>query len=225
MARAYQKKRPQFSGAFQSVPFQLSGNVYQDLWQAESSDGLRSMFRRGCDMPRNTVKLVLFSFGLLSAAFVAAPLARQPQSPISPALGPLVGKWKLNADKSQDAPASEVITITSQGDEFILEFDVKNDNGYNPKYSITTNMKGTTVKPIYADGSKADEQWRVTRQNSKKFDMELFTKFGGWKDEYEVSSEGAGMTMHRHTTPGGPIVGIPRAGRSVEKIFVFEKVK
>jgi hypothetical protein len=55
--------------------------------------------------------------------------------------------------------------------------------------------------------------------------MELFTHFGGWKDEYEVSNDGAGMTMHRHTTPGGPIVAIPRAGRSVEQVFVFEKVK
>jgi len=176
-------------------------------------------------MTRHAVKLVLLSFGLLSAAFVAAPLARQSQAPISPAPDPLVGKWKLNADKSKNPPASEVITITSQGNEFILEFDVKNDNGYNPKYSITTDMKGIRVKPIHADGSKEDSEWRVTRQNLKKFEMELFTRFGGWKDEYEVSKDGADMTMHRHTTPGGLIVAIPRAGRSIEEIFVFEKVK
>jgi hypothetical protein len=171
-------------------------------------------------MTRHTLKLVLFSIGLMSAAFVTA-LARQPQVPTSPTLDPLVGKWKLNADKSKNAPASEVITITSEGSEFILDFDEKNDNGTNPKYSITTNMKGATVKPIYADGRKADAQWRVTRRSPKKFDMELFTQFGGWKDEYEVSTDGTGMTMHRHTTPGGRIVATPR----VEETFVFEKVK
>jgi hypothetical protein len=175
-------------------------------------------------MTRHSAKFVLFSFGLMSAAFLTA-LAMQSQVPTSPALDPLVGKWKLNADKSKNAPASEVITITSQGNEFILDFDEKHDNGYNPKYSITTDMKGATVKQVYADGREADAQWRVTRRSPKKFDMELFTRFGGWKDEYEVSNDGTGMTMHRHTTPGGPIVAIPRAGRSLEEIFVFERVK
>jgi len=176
-------------------------------------------------MTRQTMKFVLFSLGIMSAALVTAARARQPQVSASPALDPLVGKWKLNADKSKNAPASEFITITSQGSEFILDFDQKNDNDYNPKYSITTDMKGTTVKPIYADGSKASEQWRVTRRSPKKFDMELFTQFGGWQDQYEVSNDGTVMTMHRHQTPGGPIVAIPRAGRSIEQIFVFEKVR
>jgi hypothetical protein len=179
------------------------------------------MFRREGDRTRLTVKLVLFCFGLMSAGFVTTALAGQTQVPASPAVDPLVGKWKLNADKSKNAPASEVITITSQGSEFILNFDEKNDNGYNSKYSITTDMKGTTVKPVYADGSKADAQWRVTRRGPKKFDMELFTQFGGWTDEYEVSNDGTGMTMHRHETPGGRILATPR----VEQTFVFEKMK
>jgi hypothetical protein len=93
-------------------------------------------------MTRHSAKFLLFSFGLMSAAFVTAAIARQSQVPTSPALDPLIGEWKLNVDKSKHAPAGEVITITSQGSEFILGFDEKNDNGYNPKYSITTDMKG-----------------------------------------------------------------------------------
>jgi len=179
-------------------------------------------------MTRHTVKLVLFSFAFMSAAIITAALARQPQVPTHPDLDPLLGKWKLNADKSKNPPASEVITITSQGSEFILDFDERNDNGTNPKYSITTNMKGTTVKPIYADGRKTDAQWRVTRRSPKKFDMELFTQFGGWKDEYEVSNDGMGITMHRYPTQSrvaGLKVDSKGVIHRVDYIFVFEKVK
>lgn len=178
-------------------------------------------------MTRHTGKLLLFCFGLMSAGFVTTALAGQTQVPASPAVDPLVGKWKLNVDKSKNPPASEVITITSQGSEFILDFDRKQDNGYNPKYSITTDMRGATVKPIYADESKTNEQWRVTRRGPKKFEMELTTQFGGWKDEYEVSNDGTTMTMHRYEAQGGIIAGKAdnNGFHRVEHIFVFEKVK
>jgi hypothetical protein len=172
-------------------------------------------------MTRDRGKFLLFSFALVSAAFVTATLARQSPVPTSPALDPLLGKWNLNVDKSKNAPVGEVITITSKESGFVLEFDVKNGNDYNPKYSMTTDMKGTPVQPVYADGSKADAQWRVTRRSPNKFDMELFTHFGGWTDGYEVVSHGKSMTMHRHTTPGGRIVAAPLT----EHIFAFEKVK
>jgi hypothetical protein len=103
-----------------------------------------------------------------------------------------------------------------------------NDNGYNPKYSITTDMKGITVKPVYIDGSKADAEWRVTRRGPKKFDLELPTHFGGWKDEYEVSDDGTNMTMDRCPTQGGIVAGkVDSKGviHGVDHIFVFEKMK
>ncbi|HWY55447.1 MAG TPA: hypothetical protein VNZ03_13335 [Terriglobales bacterium] len=180
-------------------------------------------------MTRQPVKLVLLCFALMSTAFVTSGLASQAQgAPESPSADFLVGKWKLNVDKSTNPPASEAITITSQGSGFMLDFDEKMNNGYNPKYSITTDMKGTTVKPIYADGSKTNDQWRVTRQGPKKFEMELISQFGGWKDEYEVSNDGTTMTMHRQESQTGIIGGkIDSNGRfhRPEHIFVFDKMK
>jgi len=119
---------------------------------------------------------------------------------------------------------SETITITSQGSGFVLDFDEKHDNGYNPRYSITTDMNGVAVKPIYANGANVDAEWRVTRQGPKKFTMELSTSFGGWKDEYEVSRDSTTMTMHRHLVPGR-VVAMGREGQPVQDIFLFDKVK
>ncbi len=179
-------------------------------------------------MTQQTVKLTLFCFVLMSAVFVTAGLASQPRVPASPAADLFVGKWKLNTDKSTNPPESEVITITSQGSGFVLDFDEKQDNGYNPKYSISAEMKGTAVKQVFVDGSKTNDKWRVTRQGPKKFEMELITPLGGWKDEYEVSNDGTTMTMHRFETPGGIVAGkVDDSGamHRFEQIFVFDKMK
>ena len=179
-------------------------------------------------MTQQTVKLKIFWFVLMSVAFVTVGRASQTQGAASTAADPLVGKWRLNVDKSTNPPASEVITITAQGTGFILDFDQKNDNGYKPQYSITTDMKGTTVKPIYANGSKTEDQWRVTRHSPKKFEMELIGRFGGWTDEYEVSNDGTTMTMHRHESKTGIIAGKIESNGTFHRpahIFVFEKMK
>lgn len=106
---------------------------------------------------QHTVKSTLFWFVLLNVVFVTVGRAGRTQGAASLAADPLVGKWRLNVDKSTNPPASEVITITPQGGGFMLDFEEKHDNSYNPKYSITTNMKGTTVIPDYADGSKTED--------------------------------------------------------------------
>ncbi len=179
-------------------------------------------------MTRQTVKLTLFCFVLMSAVCVTAGLASQPQVPASRAAELFLGKWKLNTHESTNSPESEVITITSQGSGFVLDFDEKQDSGYNPKYSISTEMKGTTVKQVFADGSKTDDQWRVTRRGPKKFEMELITPLGGWKDEYEVSNDGTTLTMHRYEAQGGIVAGKVDGSEAMhrfEQIFVFDKMK
>ena len=51
----------------------------------------------------------------------------------------------MNIEKSKDAqpvPESETITIASQAETYKLTFDIKQSNGYNPKYDIVTDMNG-----------------------------------------------------------------------------------
>jgi hypothetical protein len=145
---------------------------------------------------------------------------------------PLKGVWKLNVDKSKNAtvvPDSEVITIISQNGGYKLTFDTKQSNGYNSKYDIVTIMKGETIKPVNADGSGTNDSWRVSRQSSNEFDMELMSPFGGWTDKYEVSPNGKTMTLHRVLSNTGLIGGrIDNNGNVAPEhpyILVFERVK
>jgi hypothetical protein len=167
---------------------------------------------------------------LLCCAFLllvtATPLCGQ-----SPAADPIKGVWKLNVEKSKNAiplSESEVITIVPQDGPYKLTFDVKQSNGYSPKYDIVTDMKGAAVKPINADGKGTNDSWCVTRRGRKAFDMELKTQFGGWTDKYEVSSDGQTMTLHR--VPGNSrIVGgyLDKDGtvrRLPEYVAVFDRV-
>jgi len=137
---------------------------------------------------------------LLCCAFLLSITATSSFGQAVPTSDPIKGVWKLNLDKSKNAmavPESEVITIVARDSSYKLTFDVKQSNGYNPKYDIVTDMKGRTVKPVNADGRGTNDSWRVTRQGMKAFDMELKTSFGGWTDKYEVSSDGKTMTLHR----------------------------
>jgi len=45
-------------------------------------------------------------------------------------------------------PESEVITVVLQDSSYKLTFDVRQSNGYNPKYDIVTDMKGGTVNSL-----------------------------------------------------------------------------
>jgi hypothetical protein len=149
----------------------------------------------------------------------------------SSASDPTVGQWKVNIDESATPMvASELLTISVHGDEFNLDFEETNDNKYNPHYSITTDMKGESVKPKYADGAKSDDSWSVTRKDPRSFDMKLSTPFGGWTDQYKVSPDGKKMTMHRvpGRTPGAS--GLITVGRTNGKpipqtVLVFDRVR
>jgi hypothetical protein len=148
---------------------------------------------------------------------------------VSTTADPIKGVWKLNVDKTKTntAPESEVITIVvAQDNSYKLTFDVKQSNGYNPKYEIATDMKGGTVKPVMADGKGTSDLWRVTRQGAKAFEMELT---GGWTDKYEVTSDGKTMTLHRFPSNNG-IVGayIEKDGtvrRQPQYVLVFDRVQ
>ncbi len=141
---------------------------------------------------------------------------------------PIKGVWKLNVDKSKNAmaiPESEVITIVSQDSFYKLTFDVKQSNGYNPKYDIVTDMKGGTVKPVNADGRGTNDSWRVTRQATKAFDMELKNRFGEWTDKYEVSSDGKTMTLHRVPSTNNMVIEGVGLLREPQYVLVFDRVE
>jgi len=149
-----------------------------------------------------------------------------------PAADPITGIWKLNVEKSKDArplPNSEFITIVSQDTSYKFTFDIKQSNDYNPKFEIVTDMKGTPVKPINADGRGTNDTWRVTRQGRKAFDMVLSSQGGGWADKYEVSSDGKTMTLHRVLDNKGLVGGyIEKDGtvrRQPEYVAVFDRVE
>jgi hypothetical protein len=179
-----------------------------------------------------TIKLVSAGSFLLTALSLVA-YAQQPtttpEPSAQPAADPIVGAWKLNSDKSTNPPAaSELITIVPQGSQFNLDFDIKQDNKYNPHYKILTDMRGDAVKPTYANGQGTTSSWRVTRQSPKAFEMELLGPFGGWKDEYEVSADGKEMTMRRIPSNGGIVAGkmdSKGAVHSVQVIMVFDRVR
>ena len=158
-------------------------------------------------------------------AYATTGLARQSaQLP-----DPIIGKWRLNVDKSTNPPhASELMTIEPQGNIFKIVVDAENINGYKPRFSILTEMKGESVKPILTDGKQTAETWRVTRSGLRKFDMELSTEFGGWTDKYEVSSDGKTLTGRRIQSTSGVIGGmIDRNGvvHSIQTIAVFDRVQ
>ena len=148
----------------------------------------------------------------------------------TPLADPIKGVWKLNVEKvekSKDAqllPESEVITITSKDASYKLNFDVKQSNGFNPKYDVVTEMEGASVKPISADGTGTNALWRVTRRGAKKFDMELL---GGWTDKYEVSLDGKTMTLHRVQSNKGVVGGYIRKDGTLrpqpEYVAVFDR--
>jgi hypothetical protein len=147
----------------------------------------------------------------------------------APTADPIKGVWKLNVDKSRPSSAgleSEIITIVAQDNSYKLTFDVKQSNDYNPKYEIATDMKGGTVKPVYADGSKTSDSWRVTRRGVNTFDMELM---GGWTDKYEVSSDGKFMTLHRDMSKSKVVGGYIEKDGSLRRqppyFLVFERME
>ena len=149
-----------------------------------------------------------------------------------PSADPIKGVWKLNVDKSKNAmtvPESEVITIVAQDSTYKLTFDVKQSNGYNPKYDIVTDMKGGMAKPVNADGKGTDASWRVTRQGTKAFDMELKSRFGGWTDKYELSSDGKTMTLRRVQSNTGLVGGYIEKDGTVRRqppyVLVFDRVE
>ncbi len=174
----------------------------------------------------------LIRYSLLVSIYTALAFAQDVPAPgrMPPTGDPIKGVWKLNVDKSKNATAeSEVVTIASQESGYKLTFDIKQSNGYNPKYDIVTDMKGDgTVKPIYADGKETNDSWRVTRQSANAFEMELIGPFGGWTDKYEVSSDGGIMTLHRLPSNKG-LVGARIDGNGAvhhpELIMVFERAK
>ena len=168
-------------------------------------------------------------FLLVFAAVMYAAASASSQSGTPPQVSnPIVGKWKLNVDKSAHPPhASELITIEPQGNDFKMVFDAVNENGYKPRYSLITKMKGETVKPIPTDGKPIDGAWRVRRNGPRSFDMELSTQFGSWTDKYEVSSDGKTLTGRRIQGKTGVIGGVmDRNGvvHPVEVIAVFDRV-
>lgn len=140
---------------------------------------------------------------------------------------PIKGVWKLNVDKTNNAmaPESEVITIVSQDDSYKLTFDVRQSNGYNPKYDIVTDMKGGAVKPVNADGRGTNDSWSITRQGATTFDMELK---GAWTDKYEVSSDGKTMTLRRVPSKNAMVLGgfVEKNGtvrRQPQYVLVFNR--
>jgi hypothetical protein len=144
---------------------------------------------------------------------------------------PIEGVWK-HVGKSKNpiaAPKSEVITIVSQDGSYKLTFDVKQSNGFNPKYEVVTDMKGGTVKPVNADGRGTNDIWRVTRQGTKAFEMELKNRFGEWTDKYEVSSDGKTMTRHRVPSPNNMVIEGPDSrpipSREPQYVLVFDRVE
>jgi hypothetical protein len=127
------------------------------------------------------------------------------------------------------APESEVITIVNEDGSYTLTFDVKQSDGYNRKYDIATDMKGGTVKPVNADGRGTNDRWRVTRRDTKAFDMLLKNRFGEWTDRYEVSFDGKTMTLHHIPSPNNMMIAGP--GPNVVpsdeplSLFIFDRVE
>ena len=178
-----------------------------------------------------TLACCIFLLFILTASAFAQD-ASVPSRTLSSTADPIKGVWKLNVDKSKNTmavPESEVITIVSQDSGYKLTFDTKQSNDYNPKYDIVTDMKGTAVKPINADGKGTNDTWRVTRQGANAFDMELTTPFGGWTDKYEVSPDGKTMTLRRVSDNKGVVGGyIEKDGsmrRQRQYVLVFERVE
>jgi hypothetical protein len=169
---------------------------------------------------------------LVCCVFILSIVATSAFGQAVPTPDPIKGVWKLNLDKSKNAMAgleSEVITILAQDSSHQLTFDVKQSNGYNPKYDIVTDMKGGTVRPVNADGRGTNDSWRVARQGKKAFEMELKNRFGEWTDKYEVSFDGKTMKRHRVPSPNNMVIEGPDTrpipSREPQSILVFDRVE
>jgi hypothetical protein len=123
---------------------------------------------------------------------------------------PIVGVWKLHAEKSESKKKSkskvradfEVIRIVAVDDKFKLTFEGQQGKKHPWKAEIVTNMDGTLVK--YNDGSFEESGYasRITRQNANRFRIESMAPFGKSTDDYDVSADGRVMTLERVDSTG-----------------------
>jgi hypothetical protein len=146
-----------------------------------------------------------------------------------PAADPIVGWWKLNVEKSTNPTAeSELITITPDGKQFQITFQAMQSNKFNPHYLVVTDMKGSTSKPVQADGKPMNPEYRITRNQPNAFVMESVSPPIGWKREFAVSVDGKTLTVHELPGSTSRIIGgkIDSNGviRRLEQVLVFDRI-
>jgi len=138
--------------------------------------------------------------------------------------------WKLNIEKSTNSTAeSELISITSQGNQFQITFQAIQSNKYNPHYQIVTDMKGETSKPVQADGKPMSDEWRVTRTQPNSFVVESVGPFSGAKHEYAVSTDGGTFTVHEMPDSAPRVIAGKMDSNGVmhrvQQVLVFDKIQ
>jgi hypothetical protein len=177
-----------------------------------------------------TLRFCLAAMLLSVAAFVTGQ-AQEP--PVAAGAGqtaadPILGWWKLNVEKSTNPIAeSELIFIAEQGNQFQIVFQAMQSNKYNPHYQITTDMKGTTAKPVQVDGRPMNDEWRVTRNTPNAFVVEGVGSSGGWRNEYAVSANGKRLTVRELPGTSRIVAGKIDANgvmHPIQHVLVFEKI-
>ena len=177
-----------------------------------------------------TVRFFLAGMLLSCVLFLAAHAQQSAMTPEAvQAADPIVGSWKLNIEKSTNPTAeSELITITPEGKQFQITFQAMQSNKYNPHYLVVTDMKGTTSKPVQADGKLMNPEYRITRNQPNAFVMESVSPPIGWKSEFAVSADGKTLTVHELPGSASRIIGgkVDSNGviRRFEQVLVFDKI-
>lgn len=134
----------------------------------------------------------------------------------SSAVDAFIGAWKFNPEKSSHSGTErESINIELRDGAYRFTYDWLAENGTELNWWFATDMKGGCVALTQVNQQPMNGKSCVTRLTSHKFvDTHLF------KDEYEVSSNGRTMKLHRKfIVPPSVRMTAPK-----DAILVFDRV-
>ncbi len=134
------------------------------------------------------IKALIFLAGCLLAS-VPVAICQQAAS-----TDDFIGTWNLNTKRSSGSGIEkESIRIESQGGQYKFVCDQLGENGTELNWWFVTDMKGACVKHTQVNGQLMTSKSCISRISSRKFvDDQAIVH-----EEYELSSDGRRMTVHR----------------------------
>ena len=159
------------------------------------------------------------SFATLLVATVSFLVCQEnpPSSASEPSIkDDFIGAWKFNPDKSSHSGTEkETINIELKDGAYKFTYDWLSEKGVDLNWWFVTDMKGGCVQDTQVNGQPMTSKSCIKRLSPRKFVNDTILK-----DEYEVSSDGRTLKLHREFKVP-PSVRMPKPK---DAILVFDRV-